>query len=114
MDINAEVGEKVFGWEVDRAERLCRDPKEQGAGFLKKLPDFLMRDYELLRQTMKDRGYELTTTERPTDIQKGMGRMFTASFKSQTGTFQTTQSDERLAVCVAALIAHGFKISNDQ
>ena len=73
-----------------------------------------MRDHELLLETMKSHAWELTRTENPADIKKGRGRTFTVSYSRQNATFQTTQSDERVAFCVAALKAYGWAISNDQ
>src|SRR5260370_41623639 len=110
IKINAEIAERIMGSEF-RAEGIYWDPKHQE---LKELPEFLMRDNGLLRETMKSRGYELNVTENPTDLKKGTGKTFTASFGRPNESFQTTQSDERLAVCVAALKAYGFPISNDQ
>jgi len=103
-----------MGWEVYRTERRYRDPNQQQGGFLEPLPDFLPRDNELLRQTMKSRGWELTVTEAPPDIKNNKGRTFMASYNRQEKTFQTTEAYEHSAVCVAALKAHGFQISNDQ
>jgi hypothetical protein len=116
MDINAEVAKRIMRWEVLTMEpggRFYRDPEQQGRGAMGKLPDFLLKDHELLRQTMRDRGYELTIAERPPDLQKGRGRMFMATYTGQGKSVQTTQPDEDLAVCVAALKAHGFQIAND-
>jgi hypothetical protein len=107
MDLNAEIAERIMGWEVHRTERTYRDPTQQ-LGFLERLPDFLLGDQELLRQRMKTLGYELTVTENPPDIPKGMGKTFTASFSRKTESFQITESGENLAVCVAALKAYGF------
>ena len=112
-DINAEIAERIMGWEVDRKERLYRHPQRQ-QGVFEGLPDFLQRDHESLRQTMKSRGYKLTVTEKPLNLKENIGRMFTARYSHQNGSFQTTQPDERLAVCVAALKAYGFPISDDQ
>jgi hypothetical protein len=114
MDMNAEIAEKIMGWEVYRAERTYRDPKQLDHGVLEKLPDFLMREHGLLRETMKSRGYELTVIENPTDFKEGRGKTFTASFSRPNESSETTQPDERQAVCVAALKACGFQISNDQ
>jgi hypothetical protein len=119
MDINAEIAERIMGWEVITMEPIepgghfYLNPKQQGGETMGKLPDFLLKDHELLRQTMKDRGYELTIAERPPDPKKGRGRMFKATYTGQNKSVETTQSDERLAVCVAALKAHGFPLSHD-
>lgn len=113
LDVNAEIGEKIMGWEVDRKQLLYRDLTEQ-TGFMQKLPDFLLGpSNELLRETMKDRGYELTVTETQADFQKKIGRTFTARFSRQNQSFQTKQADENTAVCLAALKAYGFQLSND-
>jgi len=110
MDINADIAEKIMEWQVDRAQRLYRDPAQRDGAF-KPLPDFLLRDHELLRQTMRDRGYELVTIGDPPGFR---GKMFTASFRRREESFLTTQPDERQAVCVAALKVYGLQISNDQ
>ena len=115
-NINAEIAEKIMGWRVDRTEQRYHDPNQQ-AGFWEALPDFLLpRDNELLRQTMKSRGYELTVTDTPPDVTNKKGRTFTASCSRQGKNFQATQSNEQLAVCLAALAleAHGLRIANDQ
>ncbi|MGD0778837.1 MAG: hypothetical protein ABSC05_39175 [Candidatus Solibacter sp.] len=113
-NINAEIAGRIMGWEIaDRELGLYRDPKHE-KNVVRKLPDFvcLQRAHGLLRQTLQNRCEKLAVTENPTDPEKGVGRTFTASLSRQNNTFQATQSDERLAVCVAALEAYGLPTSN--
>jgi hypothetical protein len=79
---------------------------------LETLPDFCLvtRDHELLRKTLKDRGYELEVTENAPDHEHGIGRTFTASLERQGENVRETSADERLAVCIAALKAHGCRL----
>ena len=80
-------------------------------GSFEKLPDFLLRDHEWFRQTMRDRGYELSVVKNPPDLR---GTMFTASYRHKGASFRSTQPEERQAVCVAGLKVYGLQVSNDQ
>jgi hypothetical protein len=118
FDINKEIAERIMGWEVfTMAEgpggRFYRDAMQ---GAIDKLPDFvlLQKDYELLRQTMVKRGYDLTVTENAPDIKNNVGRTFTATYRRQSESFQGTQGDEKIAVCVAALKAYGLQLPSDE
>ena len=94
-------------------ERFFRDPTKPEETAMGKLPDFLLKDNTLLRRTMEDRGWRLTIAERQADLQKGRGRMYVATYAGPGKSVQTAQSDENLAVCVAALKVFGFPISDD-
>jgi hypothetical protein len=128
IDINAEIAEKIVGWKVDREQRLYRD-LNQPEGVFKTPPDFLARtsDHEFLQKTMKSRGWELNVVRSPTaeeiarnlrdgtaDFENQVGQMFTVSYRCGDQSFQTSQSDERTAVCIAALKAYGLQIAHDQ
>jgi hypothetical protein len=111
IDINAEIAERVMGWEVDRDQRTYRDPhKDPDAGSPKPLPDFLLSPHahNSLRETMKNRGFALKITHHPLDWKKSIGKTVTAQFSRHKQSFQATKPEESLAVCVAALKAHGW------
>jgi hypothetical protein len=56
---------------------------------------------------MKNRGFALKITHHPVDWKKSIGKTVTARFSRHNQTFESTETEENLAVCVAALKAHG-------
>ena len=56
---------------------------------------------------MESRGYKLTITEKPANTETNIGKLFTASYEWLNEKFETTEEDENVAVCLAALKAYG-------
>lgn len=109
LDINAEIAERIMGWTVDRDTRHYRDPFASSGGW-DWLPDFrfVKQDYNWLLEKMKCLGYALTESQNPPDVKKKIGPCCAACFTRQGESFQATHGDARLAVCLAALAAHGL------
>jgi len=107
LDINAEIAERIMGWIVDRGKRQYCDPLA-GSGAWEWLPDFrfVKRDYDLFLEKMKSLGYTITESNNPADLKKRTGPCCTACFSRQGESFQATNGDPRLAVCLAALVAY--------
>lgn len=98
-DINSEIGEKIMAWDVDREQRLYREPSRE-AGAYSRLPDFVANGSanHILRSKMQSLDYVLTITEDPPDFEENIGRMFTATYVRANRIFQSTQGDQNLAV----------------
>lgn len=114
-DYNAEVAERIMGWNVDRSLRQYWDPKNPQE-FWDKVPDFVVVGWcqARLRETLQEHGFELTITSTPADFRELRGKTFTAFVSRQNATHHATRTDENLAVCAAALKAYGLTIDGDE
>lgn len=115
IDFNLEIAERVMGWNVIGVRgdtRFYSAPQQQGG--VSELPDFLGTDsgHNLLLQELNARDEKVTITKNPP--RGNMGWMFTARVTRRNQDFQTNQSDEKVASCIATLKAYGLPFSGDQ
>lgn len=108
MDHNAEIAEKIMGWNVERTSRHYWKPG-MPAGAMEPIPDFVFKgkDNQLLRDRMESLGFRLNIVENPVDWVKRIGKTFTARFAKGAAIFEATETAAELAVCIAALKAFG-------
>lgn len=59
---------------------------------------------------MEALGYTLSIEPKPVDWKEGVGKTFTALFSIRGQTFESTEADENLAVCRAALMTTGTRV----
>jgi len=57
---------------------------------------------------MSNKGFTLEVTSNPVNWEKQTGKTFTARFTRGNEVFETTQPDENIAVCMAALQTVGW------
>jgi hypothetical protein len=107
--IDIEIAEKIMGWDIlDRNQKLYLQRDKEGANPLR-VPDFVIfpQPQRLLRQQMQELGYTLSIEHKPVNWKDGVGQTFTARFSMRGQTFESTEVDENLAVCCAALKTTG-------
>ena len=76
-------------------------------------PNFLLYQdaNEQLSRVMAGRGYKFGVRHALADFQKNKGQMFTATFTLGRDVFEAENpSDEKVAVCLAALKAFGIQV----
>jgi len=113
-DPNIEIAERIMGLKVDRERRKVYVQTGPDCGWLGPLPDYIVSSpvNNLLREKMEAEGFKLQVIPNPPDVQKWIGKTFTAIFSRSQEIFEDTQDSENLAVCRAALKAFGIEDPN--
>ncbi len=62
---------------------------------------------------MLTRGWSLSIKHTPADLDKNEGQTFTARFQNRDGAFEAIETDENLAVCIAALAVIGVSLPSE-
>ena len=109
-NIDADIGECVFGWEVDRDVNRYKPPDGSG-GSLLELPDFRSpRGNALLRGELEKQGWKINIDYHPVDFEKKVGKRSTARLRRSDAVVECTEETEEEAVCMAALKSCGRSV----
>jgi hypothetical protein len=102
--MNAAIATNVFGWSHIAGGLYTRPGS--GGGSAELCPDFRINPHhERLCKKMEGRGFKLAVSEHPWSLEHNEGKIFTARLTRGSETFEATNADQNIAMCLAVLDA---------